>query len=263
MNVGSGTFIPGFEDQLVGMAAGDTRLVKVTFPGAYANAALAGKEAEFDVTAKSIEAPGSVTIDDDYAKSLGLDSLDKLRAAVKDRIASEHAGMSRQKLKRMLLDKLDEMHKFAPPPTLVEEEFANVWNAIETDLKQQGRTFADENTTEEAARAEYRTIAERRVRLGLVLADIGEKNNIKVADDEISRAIVERARQVPGREQEIWDYYRKNPAAVAGVRAPIFEEKVVDFLTELADVTEKMVSREELYKDDDEVADEKATAAQS
>jgi trigger factor len=211
----------------------------------------------------TIEAPGSVTIDDDYAKSLGLDSLDKLRVAVKDRIASEHAGMSRQKLKRMLLDRLDEMHKFAPPPTLVEEEFANVWNAIETDLKQQGRTFADDGTTEEASRTEYRAIAERRVRLGLVLADIGEKNNIKVADDEISRAIVERARQVPGREQEIWDYYRKNPAAVAGVRAPIFEEKVVDFLTELAAVTDKPVSREDLYKDDDEVADEKAPAAQS
>jgi trigger factor len=263
VNVGSGTFIPGFEDQLVGMAAGETRLVKVTFPSVYANAALAGKEAEFDVTAKSIEAPGTVTIDDEFAKSLGLDSLDKLRTAIKDRIAREHTGMSRQKLKRALLDQLDEMHKFAPPPTLVEEEFANVWNAIESDLKQQGRTFADEGTTEEAARTEYRVIAERRVRLGLVLADIGEKNNIKVADDEISRAIVERARQVPGREQEIWDYYRKNPAAVAGVRAPIFEEKVVDFLTELANVTEKTVSREELYKDDDESADEKAPVAQS
>jgi len=263
VNVGSGTFIPGFEDQLVGMAAGETRLVKVTFPSSYINTALAGKEAEFDVTAKSIEAPGTVTVDDEFAKSLGLDSLDKLRTAVKDRIAREHAGMSRQKLKRMLLDKLDEMHKFTPPPTLVEEEFTNVWNAIESDLKQQGRTFADEGTTEEAARIEYRGIAERRVRLGLVLADIGEKNNIKVADDEISRAIVERARQVPGREQEIWDYYRKNPAAVAGVRAPIFEEKVVDFLTELADVTEKTVSREDLYKEDDEGADEKVTAAQS
>jgi trigger factor len=263
VNLGSGTFIPGFEDQLVGITAGENRLVKVTFPTAYANAALAGKAAEFDVTAKSIEAPGTVTVDDEFAKSLGLDSLDKLRAAVKDRIAREHAGMSRQKLKRALLDKLDEMHKFTPPPTLVEEEFTNVWNAIESDLKQQNRTFADEGTTEEAARTEYRAIAERRVRLGLVLADIGEKNNLKVADDEISRAIVERARQVPGREQEIWDYYRKNPGAVAGIRAPIFEEKVVDFLTELADVTEKTISREELYKEDDEGADDKAVTTQS
>jgi len=161
--------------------------------------------------------------------------------------------MSRHNLKRQLLDQLDAMHKFAPPPTLVEDEFKNVWNAIESDLKQQNRTFADEGTTEEKAREEYRAIAERRVRLGLVLAEIGEKNNIKVSDDELSRAIVERARQVPGREQEIWDYYRKNPQAMAGVRAPIFEEKVVDFLVELAKVTDKPVTREELYKEDEDV----------
>ena len=264
VNVGSGTFIPGFEDQLIGMTKGETRLIKATFPSDYVNAALAGKAAEFDVTVKAIEAPGTVTVDDEFAKSLGLESLDKLQTAIKDRIAREHAGMSRQKLKRQLLDKLDEMHKFTPPPTLVEEEFTNVWNAIENDLKQQGRTFADEGTTEEAARTEYRGIAERRVRLGLVLADIGEKNTIKVDDDEVSRAIVERARQVPGREQEIWDYYRKNPSAVASVRAPIFEEKVVDFLIELATVTERTVAREELYKDDDEDTDAgKVEATQS
>ncbi len=169
--------------------------------------------------------------------------------------------MSRQKLKRKLLDKLDAMHKFAPPPTLVEEEFKNVWNAVESDLKQQGRTFADEGTTEEKARAEYRGIAERRVRLGLVLAEIGEKNNIKVTDEELTRAIVERARQFPGREQEIWDYYRKNPQALASVRAPIFEEKVVDFLVELAKVTDKPVTREELYKDDEERLPATAAAA--
>jgi trigger factor len=252
VNVGSGTFIPGFEDQLVGLGAGENRVVKVTFPTNYQAAELAGKEAEFDVTAKSIEAPGTLTVDDAFAKSLGLDSLDKLRQAVKDRIAREHGMMARQKLKRELLDRLDEMHKFVPPPTLVEEEFSNVWKAIESDLKEQGRTFADEGTTEEKAREEYRGIAERRVRLGLVLADIGEKNGIKVSEDEISRAIVERARQFPGREQEIWDFYRKNASAVASIRAPIFEEKVVDFLTELANVTDKPVSREELYKDDDE-----------
>ena len=190
-----------------------------------------------------------------FAKSLGMESLDKLKEAVRGRLQQEHARLSRQKLKRQLLDRLDEMHKFALPPTLAEDEFKNVWNAVESDLKAQGRTFADEGTTEEAARTEYRGIAERRVRLGLVLADIGEKNTIKVADDEVSRAIVERARQVPGREQEIWDYYRKNPSAVASVRAPIFEEKVVDFLIELATVTERTVAREELYKDDDEDMD--------
>jgi trigger factor len=254
VNVGSGTFIPGFEEQLIGMAAGETRPVTVTFPANYPNVELAGKQADFDVTAKSVEAPAPVSIDDAFATSLGVESLDKLKTLVKERIAREHGAMGRQKLKRQLLDQLDAMHKFAPPPTLVEDEFKNVWNAIESDLKQQGRTFADEGTTEEKAREEYRAIAERRVRLGLVLAEIGEKNNIKVSDDELSRAIVERARQVPGREQEVWDYYRKNPQAVASVRAPIFEEKVVDFLVELGKVTDKPVTREELYKEDEDAA---------
>jgi trigger factor len=252
VNVGSGTFIPGFEDQLIGMTAGETRLVKVTFPTNYGNDKLAGKAAEFDVTAKAIEAPGTVTIDEAFAKSLGLESLDKLKEAVKGRLQQEHTGLSRQRLKRQLLDKLDEMHKFALPPTLAEDEFKSVWNAVESDLKAQGRTFTDEGTTEEKAREEYRGIAERRVRLGLVLAEIGEKNKITVTEDEITRAIVERARQVPGREQEVWEYYRKNPDAVAGIRAPIFEEKVVDFLVELAAVTEKQVTREDLLKDDED-----------
>ena len=252
VNVGSGTFIPGFEDQLIGMATGEQRKVKVTFPANYMSAQLAGKEAEFDVTAKSIEAPGTVTADDAFAKSLGLESLDKLKEAVKARLQQEHAALSRQRLKRQLLDKLDEMHKFALPPTLAEDEIKNVWSAVEVDLKAQGRTFTDEGTTEEKAREEYRGIAERRVRLGLVLAEIGERNKITVTEEEIRRAIVERVRQVPGREQEVWDYYQKNPGAVAGLRAPIYEEKVVDFLLELASVTEKQVSREDLLKDDED-----------
>ena len=254
VNVGSNTFIPGFEDQLIGMAVGETRLVKVTFPVNYTNAELAGKDAEFDVTAKSVEAPGAVTVDDAFAKSLGMESLDKLKEAVKGRIQQEHTAQARQKLKRKLLDQLDAMHKFALPPTLAEEEFKNVWSAVESDLKSQNRTFADEGTTEEKAREEYRTIAERRVRLGLVLAEIGEKNNITVTEDELSRAIVEQARQFPGREQEIWEHYRKNPQAVASVRAPLFEEKVVNFLVELAKVTDKSVSREELFKEDEDAS---------
>jgi trigger factor len=254
VNVGSGTFIPGFEDQLVGLAAGEQKLVKVTFPANYMSATLAGKDAEFDVTVKSIEAPGTVTVDDAFAKSLGMESLDKLKEAIKGRIAQEHGAQSRQKLKRQLLDALDKMHQFALPPTLAAEEFKNVWSAVESDLKSRNATFEQENTTEEKARAEYQGIAERRVRLGLVLAEIGEKNNITVTDEELTRAIVEQARQFPGREQEIWDHYRKNPAQVAGVRAPIFEEKVVNFIVELAKVTDRTVSREELYKDDEETA---------
>jgi trigger factor len=257
VNVGSGTFIPGFEDQLIGMTAGETRQVKVTFPSNYTNEHLAGKDAEFKVTAKTVEAPGTVAVDDAFAKQLGLESLDKLKEAVKGRLQQEHTGLSRQRVKRQLLDKLDEMHKFALPPTLAEEEFKNVWNAVDSDLKGQGRSFEDEGTTEEKAREEYRGIAERRVRLGLVLAEIGERNKIAVTDEEITRAIVERARQVPGREQEVWEFYQKNPGALASIRAPIFEEKVVDFLLELATVSEKQVSREELLKDDE---DEKSAA---
>ena len=252
--IGSNTFIPGFEDQLIGISAGETRTLKVTFPARYMKEDLAGKAAEFVVTAKSIEAPGKVTADDDFAKSLGLESLAKLRDAVKDSISREHAGMSRQKLKRALLDELDKLHKFEPPPTLVEEEFDRVWKSVLSELETERKTFADEGTTEEKAKAEYRAIAERRVRLGLVLAEIGEKNNITVTEDELSRAVMERARQFAGQEQRVWDYYRQNPQAVAALRAPIFEEKVVDFLVELAGVTDSKVSRDELYKEDDSVA---------
>lgn len=252
VEIGSGTFIPGFEDQLVGIKAGDERTVTVTFPTNYMAANLAGKEAVFDVTAKSIEAPGSVTVDDAFAKSLGMESLDKLKGAVKDRLAQEHGAVSRRRLKRKLLDALDAMHQFELPPTLIEEEFDNVWKSITGDMQSSGRTFADEGTSEEAARADYRKISERRVRLGLVLAEIGDKNNIKVTDEEVTRAVVDRARQFPGQEQQVWEYYRKNPQAVASLRAPIFEEKVVDFLVELAKVTDKPVGRDELFKEDED-----------
>jgi trigger factor len=251
VHLGSGTFIPGFEDQLVGVAAGEKRTVNVTFPQVYPAAHLAGKNAEFDVTVKAIEAPQAVTVDDEFAKSLGLESLAKLREMVKERLTREHAGMSRQRVKRKLLDELDARHKFEPPPSLVEDEFNNVWKTVLDDLQSRKRTFEDEGTTEEKAKEEYRGIAERRVRLGLVIAEIGERNNIKVTDEEISRAVMERARQVPGREQEVWNFYRNNPDALASLRAPIFEDKVIDFILELASITEKTVTREELYKDDE------------
>jgi trigger factor len=258
--IGSQSFIPGFEEQLAGVKAGENRTIKAPFPENYAKAELAGKVAEFAVTAKSVETPGEVTVDDAFAKQLGMESLAKLREAVKGRIAQEHAGATRAKLKRQLLDALDERHTFELPPTLVDQEFENVWQTVENDLKQQGRTFQDEGTNEEEAKAEYRKIAERRVRLGLVIAEIGDKNQIKVADEEVQRAVVERARQFPGQEQQVWDFYRSNPNALASLRAPLFEEKVVDFLVELAQVTEKKVSREELYKVEDEDADGKPAA---
>jgi trigger factor len=249
--LGSGNFLPGFESQIVGIAAGETRTIDVTFPENYGSDAIKGKTAQFEVTAKSVEAPGDVTVDDEFAKSLGMESLAKLREAVKGRIQQEYAAVTRRRLKRTLLDQLDEHHKFDLPPTMVEEEFDNVWKTIVGDLEQQGRSFTDEGTTEEDAKAEYRKIAERRVRLGLVLSEIGERNSIKITDDEVSRAVVEKARQFPGQEQQVWELYRKNPQALASLRAPLFEEKVVDFLIELSTVTERAVPREELLKEDD------------
>lgn len=252
--IGSNTFIPGFEDQLVGIAVGETRNVKASFPKNYTAANLAGKDAEFETTASLIEAPQESVVDDEFAKSLGFESLDKLKEAMRDRLAQEFAGATRQKVKRTLLDRLDETHKFDPPPSLVNDEFDLMWNSIKAEMESTSKTFADENTTEEAAKEEYRKIADRRVRLGLVLSEIGEKNKITVTDDEVSRAVIERARQMPGREKEVWDYYRSNPGALAQLRAPIFEDKVVDFILELANVTEKKVSREELFKEEDEKA---------
>jgi trigger factor len=249
--IGAGQFIPGFEDHLIGLKAGDTKTFDVKFPDDYRATALAGKNATFAVTVKAVEAPGSLVLDDEFAKTLGLESLARLKDAIKERIAREHAQASRQKLKRALLDQLDARHKFEPPPSLVEQEFNNVWSQIENDLKEQNRTFADEGTTEEKAREEYRGIAERRVRLGLVIAEIGEKNNIKVTDEQLRAAVMDQVRQFPGQERQIWEYYQKNPNALAALRAPLFEDKVVDFLVELAEVTEKPVSREELFKDDD------------
>jgi trigger factor len=251
VTIGSNAFIPGFEEQLLGIAAGETRNLKVSFPKNYASEKLAGQPAEFETTATLIEAPQDTKIDDEFAKTLGLESLDKLKEAARERLAAEYAGATRQRVKRMLLDRLDESHRFEAPPSLVEDEFNLMWNSIKAEMESNGKTFADEDTTEEAAKQEYHTIADRRVRLGLVLSEIGEKNKITVTDDEVSRAVIERARQMPGREKEVWDYYRNNANALAQLRAPIYEDKVVDFILELANVTEKKVTREELYKDDE------------
>ena len=250
--IGSGTFIPGFEDQLIGIASGETRTVKATFPKNYTATNLAGKDAEFETTASLIEKPLEAKVDDEFAKNLGLESLDKLKEVMRERLVAEFAGASRQRVKRTLLDKLDEAHKFDPPPSLVEEEFRLMWNSIQSEMASTGKTFADENTTEEAAKDEYQKIADRRVRLGLVLSEIGEKNKITVTDDEVSRALIDRARQSPGREKEVWDFYRSNPNALAQLRAPIYEDKVVDFILELANVTEKKVSREDLLKEEED-----------
>jgi trigger factor len=254
VQIGSGSFIPGFEDQLVGIAAGEKRVLNVTFPENYPAAPLAGKAAAFDVTAKSIQAPQPVTIDDEFAKSLGMESLDKVKDAVRERIQREHDSMSKQRVRRALFDVLDERHKFPLPPALVDQEYENLWKTALSELEQQGKTFADENTTEEKEQAEYRKIADRRVRLGLLLDEIARKNDIRVTDEETTRAIAEHVRQYPGREKQLWEMFRNNPEAIASIRAPLIENKVTDFILALAKVNEKKVTREDLYRDDEEKA---------
>ena len=250
--LGSGSFIPGFEDQMVGIAPEEKRVVTVTFPEAYMARHLAGKTAAFDVTTKKIAAPSELALNDELAKGFGLESLDKLKETIRNNIVSDFGRASRDKLKRKLLDALDQRYSFDLPEGLVGSEFNNIWAQVENEQKQSGKTFADENTTEEAARADYRKIAERRVRLGLLLAEVGESARVQVSDDEVTGALVERARQFPGQEKVVWDFYRKNPERLAEVRAPIFEEKVVDHIIALAKVTDHTVSKEELFKPDDE-----------
>ena len=251
VEIGSNSFIPGFEDQLVGVGAGDTKLVRVTFPANYLAEHLAGKEAEFDVTVKAVEAPGELKIDDELAKGFGMETLDALKDAIRGAIQRDFDAQSRRRVKKELLDALDGRYTFDLPPSLVDQEFGAVWSQVQAEMKNNGKSFADENTTEDEARAEYRRIAERRVRLGLVLAQIGERADIKVSDDEVTQALVERVRQYPGQEKQVWEFYRKNPQALAEIRAPLFEEKVVDHILSQVKVDEETVSREVLFRDDD------------
>jgi trigger factor len=250
--IGQGQFIPGFEEQLVGIGKGETKTIKVTFPKNYGAEHLAGKDAEFETTVTAIAGPTEQKIDEEFAKKLGLESLEKLKGHVRERIEKEYAAASRAKVKRVLLDALDEAHKFDAPPSLVDQEFNGIWASVTGDMEQRGGKFEDEGTTEEKAREEYRGIADRRVRLGLVLAEVGEKNKITVSEEELTRAVVERARQFPGQEQQAFEHMRKDPNTLAALRAPIFEEKVVDFLLELATVNDKKVSREALFAADED-----------
>jgi trigger factor len=261
--LGSKSFIPGFEDQLVGTRAGEDKTITVTFPADYGAANLAGKEATFDVKVKEVAKPGDLELNDETAKSLGLESIDRLREIVKGQIESQYGQMTRQKVKRELLDQLDASYKFEAPSKLVDAEFNNIWAQVNRDLESAGRTFADEETTEEEARAEYMRLAERRVRLGLVLAEIGEKASVQVSDDELQRALFESVRRVPAaQQQQVFDFYKNNPSALANLRAPLFEEKVVDHLLSTVNVTDASVSREELMAEDDDTAVKSEAAAE-
>ncbi len=246
--LGSGQFIPGFEEQLAGLKAGDEKVVEVNFPEDYPAAHLAGKAATFDVEVKEVAAPGEVTIDDEFATGLGLESLDKLKEIVRGQIESQFGQMTRQRVKRQLLDKLDEHYSFELPEKLLDSEFEIVWRQVEDDMKLSVKTCVYSDRSEDEAKAVYRKIAERRVRLGLVLSEIGEKNDIQVTDEELQRALYDRVRQFPGQEQQVFEYYKNNQQALASLRAPIYEEKVVDFMLELAKVADKTVTKEELEK---------------
>jgi trigger factor len=255
VELGSGQFIPGFEDQLIGVRSGDNLKFNVTFPESYAVASLAGRPAEFDVNVKEVQVPQAQNLDDEFAKKVGFDSIEKLKEMVASRLENEFARLTAMKLKRDVLDALDKSYSFDLPEKLVDAEFSGIWNALTSEMNRTKRSFADEGTTEEDARKEYRAIAERRVRLGLVLGTMGEREGIKIADEELQRALIERARQFPGQEKQVFDYYRKNPRALVELRGPIFEQKVVDSIVSKAKLTEKKVSREELQamvQDEDE-----------
>eukprot|EP01013_Petalomonas_cantuscygni_P011780 TRINITY_DN2538_c0_g5_i1.p1 TRINITY_DN2538_c0_g5~~TRINITY_DN2538_c0_g5_i1.p1 ORF type:complete len:536 (+),score=195.51 TRINITY_DN2538_c0_g5_i1:689-2296(+) len=252
LTLGSNRFIPGFEEQLVGAKADDEKQVKVTFPEDYPAEHLAGKEAVFDVTVKEVASAGELEINDALAEKLGLESADRLRELVREQIVGQYNQFTRQKVKRQILDQLDEQYSFEAPQSLVDAEFENIWRQVQADLERSGKTFEDEDTTEEEARGEYRKLAERRVRLGLVLSEIGEKAGVQVSDEEMQRALYDQMRQYPGQEQEILKFFRETPGAQASLRAPIFEEKVVDHLLEGIDVKDVTVSKEELMADDDD-----------
>ncbi len=252
IRIGDKRFIPGFEEQLAGLSSGDVKTIAVTFPEDYAAANLAGKEATFDIEVKAVAAGDPVSVDDELAKRLGLETLESLRNTVRQQLQSQYAQAVRQRVKRQILDRLDETHKFDLPQRLVELEFDTIWRQIVNELSNTGRTFEDEDTTEEKARAEYQEIAQRRVRLGLVMSQIGEHAKVEVTEEELQRAMAAQLRQVPGQEQALLDYYRRNPDALASLRAPIFEEKVVDYVLELINVTDKPTSAEELMKQAEE-----------
>ena len=255
--IGSSQFIPGFEDALTGLKAGEQKAIELSFPENYPAAHLAGKPASFDVTVKEVSEPSELVLDDEFAKRVGVESLEKLRETIGKQIESEYGRATRQRVKRQMLDQLDALHSFPLPQNLVEQEFDNIWKQVTHDVEHHGKTFEAEGTTEEDARKEYRVIAERRVRLGLVLSRIGESAEVKVSDEELQAALYAQARRYPGQEKQVFDYYRNNPDALQALRAPIFEEKVVDYVLEFADITNKTVTKEELLADTEEEPDDR------
>lgn len=251
LELGSGSFIPGYEEQLVGAKAGEHRSVVVTFPEQYHAPELAGKEAVFEVDVKEIRATVVPALDDEFAKKVGLSGLEELTKMVRERMEREYAGVSRLRVKRQLLDKLAETHDFTVPEGMVDIEFQGIWERLQEEIKA-GQAGEDADKSEDELKTEYRAIAERRVRLGLLLSEIGRRNNIEVTQEELNRAVISEARRFPGQERQVFEFFKNTPHAVENLKAPIFEDKVVDFIIELAKVTETKVSVEDLMRDPDE-----------
>jgi trigger factor len=269
LELGSGQFVPGYEDQLAGAKAGEDRTVNVTFPEGYGGPELAGKDATFAVKVKEVRERQPAKVDDSLAAEVGLETLDELKQEVRERMARDYSMVTRQRLKRQLLDKLAESYSFPVPPGMVEIEFDNIWRQHEAEKAYAAaQTPADtaagegaaeaapeaaaaaavptESEDDEKLKAEYQSLAERRVRLGLLLAEVGRNANITVSQDELNQALIREAQRFPGSERQVLDYYRKNPEAAGNLRAPIFEEKVVDYIVELAKPAERKVSPQEL-----------------
>jgi trigger factor len=249
LELGSGMFIPGFEDQLTGLKKGEKKTVTVTFPAEYGNKELAGKPAEFDVTVKQVNQLKDQPLDDEMAKALGTDDLATLRKRVREQIERDYALAGRARLKRVLLDQLADKHDFTLPEGLVEAEFEAIWKQIEGDMKADRLDAEDKGKSEEQLKSEYRDIAKRRVKLGLLLSEVGRSNNIQVPNDDLTRAIITEARRFPGQEKQVIEYYQKSPEALNQLRAPIYEDKVIDFILELAQVSERRTSPDEFRKE--------------
>jgi trigger factor len=248
LELGSGRFIPGFEEQIVGAKPGDQLSVKVTFPEDYNAPGLAGKDAEFDVTFRELKAFVDSAIDDSLATTMGFEDLSKMREAVRENLEREYSAMSRTGLKRRLLDTLSDLHDFEVPVGMVDAEFDSIWQQFE-QAREQGQIDEDDiDRDEDELKAEYRAIAERRVRLGLLLSEVGRRNNVEVTQEEINRAIMGEAQRYPGHQREVVEHYQNHPESLAQIRAPLFENKVTDFILEIAKVKERSGTMDDLLK---------------
>ncbi len=261
IELGSGMFVPGFEDQMVGKKAGDELVVKITFPEEYQNADLAGKPAEFEVKVKELRKLIVPELTDDIAKEMGADDVESFKARAREMLQEDYDKASRLRVKRQLLDQLADAHSFDVPQSMVDMEFESIWEQMDKAVKEGQLEPEDAEKTEDELKSEYRGIAERRVRLGLLLSDVGQKNGVEVSSEDLGKAVREEAMRYPGQEQAVVEYYQNNPQAVETLRAPLFEEKVVDFILSVAKITDETVSVEDLLKDPDDEEDEKPKAA--